>query len=144
MYSTVENIITPSNIKPKTYGLTSDEDLEDFITNLILQASNIIDDYCNTTFTEPIPPTITLVCNGIVKNILDNYNASKNGAIIKSHDYTPSTYYDRYLTRELKELLRPYTLEYERYLQSEVGITVVTGDWEDEIDCNHRCRNNQP
>lgn len=143
MYSTVEEIIKPSNISPKTYGFESDEELEDFITNLILQASNIIDDYTNTTFTDPIPPTITLVCNGIVKNILDNYNASKNGAIVTSHDYSPSTYYDRYLTRELKDLLRPYTIEYERYLEGEVDIVVVTGDWEeeqknnDEIDSNN-------
>lgn len=143
MYTTVDEIIKPSNIKPKTYGLESDEDLEDFITTLILQASNIIDDYTNTTFTDPIPPTITLVCNGIVKNILDNYNASKNGAIVKSHDYSPSIYYDRYLTRELKDLLRPYTIEYERYLEGEVDIVVVTGDWEeeqeenDEIDSNN-------
>ena len=141
MYSTVNEIISPTNIKPKTFGFESDGELETFITGLILQAENIIDDYCNTTFTEPIPATINLVTNGIVKNILDNYNASKNQAVIKSHDYSPSNYYDRYLTRELKELLRPYTEEYERHHESEIEMTIVTGEWADEIDSKHRCRN---
>lgn len=137
MYSTVNEIISPTNIKPKTFGFETDEELETFIGGLIIQAANIIDDYCNTTFSDPIPPTITLVSNGIVKNILDNYNASKNQAVIKSHDYSPSTYYDRYLTRELKELLKPYTEEYERYHDAEIDISIVTGDWEDEIDSNY-------
>lgn len=136
MYSTVDEILSPTNIKPKTFGFESDEELENFITGLILQAENIIDDYCNTTFTEPVPPTINLVTNGIVKNILDNYNASKNQAIIKSHDYSPSTYYDRYLTRELKELLRPYTEEYLRHQEAEIGLSIVTGDWNDETYSN--------
>ncbi len=136
MYSTVDEILSPTNIKPKTFGFESDEELENFITGLILQAENIIDDYCNTTFTEPVPPTINLVTNGIVKNILDNYNASKNQAIIKSHDYSPSTYYDRYLTRELKELLIPYTEEYLRHQEAEIGLSIVTGDWNDETYSN--------
>jgi hypothetical protein len=132
MYSTVNEITSPTNLKPKTYGFETDEELTDFITGLILQAANIIDDYCNTKFTDPIPPTINLVSNMLVKNILDNYNASKNQAIIKSHDYSTNTYYDRYLTRELKELLKPYTEEYERYKDSEIGFSIVTGDWTDE------------
>lgn len=129
-YCTVEVVKRITGVKPQHYGFekTDTESLDQLITTWIEQSSIIIDDYCNTTFTDPIPGPVTLACTQLVANIIANAESRKNSPLTKLNDWTVSTVPTDIFTTQIKKLLKPYTKEEERYDEAYIDIFTIVGD----------------
>ena len=127
MYCSIEKIITLSKIKPAQFGLENDSDLEFIVEDWIEQGESIIDDYCNRTFEEPIPPVISLACEEIVQNIIANRRVRQDGAYIKVNDWSVKTVPTTIFTDDIKALLDPYTIKKRIQRHNRLDLFVISG-----------------
>ena len=111
MYCTSERIISTGKLKPSQFGMENDEELEYIVDEWIEQAESVIDDYCNRTFEDPVPPVISLACEELVQNIVSNRRVRQEGGYIKINDWNVKTVPTSILTDDIKELLNPYTIK---------------------------------
>lgn len=127
MYCTSEKVITTSKIKPSQFGLDNEDDLIFHVEEWIEQAESVIDDYCNRTFEEPVPPVISLACEEIVQNIIANRRVRQEGAYIKVNDWSVKTVPTSILTDDIKELLNPYTIKERIHRNNRLTLFAITG-----------------
>lgn len=143
MYCTTTYILQTTGITPEHYNLQNNTELEEILTETIIEASNIIDNYINnnTIDHENIPPVVQLVCKEIVKNIMAATEARKNIQYIEPHDWSIQTIPTQIFPDHLKELLQPYTKQDERYNNAEIDIIAITG--QDLHHPHHHCMRGQ-
>lgn len=129
-YCTVDDVTRITGVKPQHYGFekTDTTSLNKLISTWIQQSMVIIDDYCNTSFTDPIPGAVTLACTQLVANIIANAESRKNSPLIKLNDWTVKTVPTDIFTNQIKKILYPYTKEDKRYTGARIDIFTINGD----------------
>lgn len=130
-YVTAEEIITQYKLKPKMFGFTEQEDLEQQIQTWIKQASDAIDKYIDleTPYTEEtLPPVISLACTEAVGNIITNRQLRQDGAYIKSNDWTKGDITPLDILEGVKELLDPLTRTEQMYDHAMIQAYAITSD----------------
>lgn len=130
MYCTTEYILQTTAITPEHYNLQTQAELETLLTQTIIEASDIINNYTQNKIKtqEDTPPVIQLVCKEIVKNIIAATEARKNIQFIEPHDWSNNTIPTQIFPDHLKELLEPYTKQEQRYNNANIDIITITGE----------------
>ena len=127
MYCTSERIISTGKLKPSQFGMENDEELEYIVDEWIEQAESVIDDYCNRTFEDPVPPVISLACEELVQNIVSNRRVRQEGGYIKINDWNVKTVPTSILTDDIKELLNPYTIKERIHRKNRITMFAIVG-----------------
>lgn len=108
MYTTVEEVVTFTGVKYKTFGLSSDEELEDLLEGWVSQAEDLINTYLNRTFTTPIPSSISNVCLRLVGNMVKLSVSNRDTPIRQADDFTIEDNTSNIFTEDLRQDLQPY------------------------------------
>lgn len=129
-YCTIDEVKRITGIKPNHLGFEKEdtEGLDKLIQSWIDQSTNLIDEYCNTSFTEPIPGGVGIACVQLVANIITNAESRKNSPLVKINDWTMTTVPTDIFTSQIKALLEKYTVESERHDNAKIDIFTITGD----------------
>lgn len=131
VYCDINEVISEAKIKPKFFGLTTDEELENRVTKWAEQAQSWINQYTNTEFPDypdaELPRLVTLASEEIIHNIIANRRVRQDGQYIKTNDWTLQTVPTSIFTDEIKGMLAPFVEMQPDYNNAEVEFFAVTG-----------------
>ena len=130
MYTDAEDIILQYKLRPKQFGLDTDQNLNELVTKWIGQASNAIDKFLGRSISYPpdnVPEVIVLACTEAVGNIITNRRLRQDGSYIKSDDWSRENPSPLDILYGVRELLEPI-----KDSNSRVDCFAVT--WQDVLD----------
>lgn len=111
-YTNINDIYTLTGIKPSFFKFDKNDNPEELLDNLInswiKKSSNIINEYCKTSFNDPVPDIISLSCNLLVINLINISQNQRDAGIHTKDDWKANLRDNSYFTKEVRELLKPY------------------------------------
>ncbi|MEM0010794.1 MAG: hypothetical protein QXT84_03765 [Candidatus Bathyarchaeia archaeon] len=107
-YVSVEFVKALAQIKYADLGFNSEDAFNSFISELIDCASSLINDYCNQSFNEPVPPAVSYAAALIVVNMLHEMLQRKINPIQTQTNVVVKLVESEAFTDKIKRLLDPY------------------------------------
>lgn len=109
-FCTPKDIILITNSKPIQFHLEKEdtEGLNKILEEWIGQAENLIEEYCETTFTDPIPLGVKNVCIRLVSNMVTFKSLREDSPIIKVNDWNTELVSSEIFSDDLKNDLKPF------------------------------------
>jgi len=145
-YSTPARVIRETGImtadlgfKDITGGDTADEQLTNYLEELLIETKSIIDNDRNTDLIteygtlEDIPPCITSIATRICVNMVNRAKLNRQSPIIKINDYSVKLVDSEIFTKPLKDELE---ICFKRTLTRSSGFSIfrIPGAYEEEED----------
>lgn len=117
-YSTPEDVISYTGIKPEDLGMDTESELKIFIVKRLIEIKDIIDhdrkrDYhaeAEESGTQ-VPPGIVHIALRIAKNFISHAVLSRETPIIRIDDFTIRSVEDKVMTRAITEDLKRFPLK---------------------------------
>lgn len=110
MWCEAKDIILITNVKPRQFQLEKEDTagLNEILGEWILTAQNIIEEYCDKEFTEPIPKAVVNVCIRLVSNMVAFSLLRKDSPLVKVNDWKMEYVGSEIFTEDLKLDLKPF------------------------------------
>lgn len=127
-YCTPQEVIQFTQSKPKHFNLANEAELENLIGTWIKQATDLIDNYINTSFKEEnVPLSVSNVCLRLTSNMVALAIARRDTPVTEVKDWNVSIISSRIFTNDLKNDLEPFVVE-ETKNKSKIDILTISGD----------------
>lgn len=125
-YCSVDDVITFTNIKPKQFGLESEEELNSKIEQYIAQSTSLMNAYMRKTYSSSIPLALENICLRMTVNMINVAQSRKNSPYLKVNDWTIKTVPSIIFTDDLKADIEPFC---KKSVRQNMGMDffVVTG-----------------
>ncbi len=130
LWITTNDVINFHGLKPKNFNLEKDNttELNNILTQWILQAQSLIETYCHREYTsETVNNAVKNICLRLVSNMVTLSIQRRDTPIIKVNDWSISTVPSNIFTDDLKNDLKPFIKDSSNDYKK-IDFFAITGD----------------
>lgn len=126
-YSTAEEVMQYTGVKPGDLGLSEEQELKDVLEGWLIQIKDLIDRDRNRDFHKEdggVPPGIDHIAMRVCANVVAQASFRRESTIVQVDDYTIQMVDDRVFTTSIRDDLKRYPRK------ARFGMTVIGGGGE--------------
>ena len=133
LWISVDDVIAFHGLKPQHLNIKktdndADDQLEAIVTNWIVQSQDLINMYCNRSYTsETVRPAVQNICIRLTSNMVSLAIQKRDSPIIKVNDWTIQNVPSDIFTDDLKDDLKPFVKDSSTEPNS-IGVYAITGE----------------
>ena len=133
LWISVDDVIAFHGLKPQHLNIKktdndADDQLEAIVTNWIVQSQDLINMYCNRSYTsETVRPAVQNICLRLTSNMVRLAIQNRDSPIIKVNDWTIQSVPSDIFTDDLKADLKPFIKDSSTEPNS-IGVYAITGE----------------
>ena len=133
LWISVDDVIAFHGLKPQHLNIKktdndADDQLEANVTNWIVQSQDLINMYCNRSYTsETVRPAVQNICIRLTSNMVSLAIQKRDSPIIKVNDWTIQNVPSDIFTDDLKDDLKPFVKDSSTEPNS-IGVYAITGE----------------
>lgn len=133
MWITVNEVCQFTGLKPKHIKVDTDAELENIVSDWILQCQDLIKHYTNNfkdTSDQNIPYAVKNVCLRLAANMVALAIARRDTPVTQVNDWTVQILSSEIFSQDLKDDLDPYIEQGVTGKSDHITVFTVTGDQE--------------
>lgn len=133
MWITVDEVSKFTGLKPKHIKVDTDAELEEIVSDWILQCQDLIKHYTNNfkdTSDQNIPYAVKNVCLRLASNMVALAIARRDTPVTQVNDWTVQILSSEIFSQDLKDDLDPYIKQGVTGKSDQITVFTVTGDQE--------------
>lgn len=131
MWITVDEVSKFTGLKPKHIKVDTDTELEEIVSDWILQCQDLIKHYTNNfkdTSDQNIPYAVKNVCLRLAANMVALAIARRDTPVTQVNDWTVQILSSEIFSQDLKDDLDPYIKQGVTGKSDQITVFTVTGD----------------
>ena len=124
----VEDVKKFTGVKPKHLKLKEEDELDDVLTEWILQSQDMITSYTHNDFKNGVPPAVRNICLRLTRNMVMLSIASRDTPITQPNEWTVQILDSKIFSQDLKDDLNPFVEQAVTGKSDKVFVYTVTGE----------------